>query len=242
MSNADATALDALPVHDGFRMRGLDMTRIETFTDAAFAFAVTLLVISIDAIPTSYDELLQAVQGIPAFLLSFALLMMFWHGHWSWSRRYGLEDGPTILLSCALVFIVLCYVYPLKFLFQGMITWMTFGAVPSGLQRISGDELYAIFAIYGLGFVAMSVVLLLLYAHAYRHRVALGLNALELFDTRTMMTVWTILGGIGLLSIVLALVTPPSPIVLPGTVYMLLAVIMPVHGVWAARRRNRIAS
>ena len=32
------------PVEHGFRMRGLQMTRVETFTDAAFAFAVTLLV------------------------------------------------------------------------------------------------------------------------------------------------------------------------------------------------------
>ena len=37
----------------------------ETFTDAAFAFAVTLLVISIDQIPRSYDELLVALAGIP---------------------------------------------------------------------------------------------------------------------------------------------------------------------------------
>jgi uncharacterized membrane protein len=32
----------------GIRPRGLAMTRIETFTDAAFAFSLTLLVISMD--------------------------------------------------------------------------------------------------------------------------------------------------------------------------------------------------
>jgi len=32
----------------GFRLRGLQMTRIETFTDAAFAFALILLVVSLD--------------------------------------------------------------------------------------------------------------------------------------------------------------------------------------------------
>ena len=32
---------------DGFKQRGEDMTRLETFTDAAFAFAVTLLVVGV---------------------------------------------------------------------------------------------------------------------------------------------------------------------------------------------------
>jgi hypothetical protein len=36
---------------DGFRLRGEEMTRIETFTDAAFAFAVSLLVIAGDTVP-----------------------------------------------------------------------------------------------------------------------------------------------------------------------------------------------
>jgi hypothetical protein len=35
--------LDALPRLGGFRLRGLEMNRLETFIDAAFAFAVTLL-------------------------------------------------------------------------------------------------------------------------------------------------------------------------------------------------------
>jgi hypothetical protein len=42
--------------------------------------------------------------------------MTFWMGHWSWSRRFGLEDGRSIALSCLLVFLVLVFVYPLKFL------------------------------------------------------------------------------------------------------------------------------
>jgi hypothetical protein len=31
--------VDSCPVEGGFRMRGLEMTRIEVFVDAAFAFA-----------------------------------------------------------------------------------------------------------------------------------------------------------------------------------------------------------
>lgn len=85
---------DALPEKGGFRLRGLDMTRVETFTDAAFAFAVTLLVISIDQVPRSYPEMVRALEGLPAFGFSFALIMLFWHAHWAWSRRSGWTTGP----------------------------------------------------------------------------------------------------------------------------------------------------
>ncbi|MEE2775785.1 MAG: hypothetical protein VYE73_03355 [Acidobacteriota bacterium] len=68
-----AQQLGQLPAHEGFRMRGLQMTRIETFTDAAFAFSLTLLVIAID-LASSYAEPTAALQGVPAFAFSAVLL------------------------------------------------------------------------------------------------------------------------------------------------------------------------
>jgi hypothetical protein len=38
--------LDSLPRLRGFRLRGMKMTRLETFIDAAFAFAISMLVIA----------------------------------------------------------------------------------------------------------------------------------------------------------------------------------------------------
>ena len=97
--NTLASKLNQLPTKNGFRLRGMAMTRIETFTDAAFAFALTLLVISLD-FPNSYDGLISALQGVPAFALSAIMLMLFWSGHHIWSQRYGLDDALTIVLSC----------------------------------------------------------------------------------------------------------------------------------------------
>ncbi len=85
---------------DGFLIRGAEMTRLETFVDAAFAFAVTLLVIGGgDNVPASYDEFILAVQRVPAFALCFATVAFFWFAHNTWSRRYGLEDGRSTVLS-----------------------------------------------------------------------------------------------------------------------------------------------
>lgn len=153
--------LGRLQVKDGFRLRGSEMTRIETFTDAAFAFALTLLVVSLD-IPSSYGDLLEALKGVPAFALSAVLLMMFWWGHHEWSRRYGLEDASAIALSCLLVFTVLVYVYPLRFLMRGLTVWLShISGIPFGAAafRLTGEEVNQLFIIYGVGFVAMCLSL-----------------------------------------------------------------------------------
>ena len=85
MNESDAsptTSLKALPVKGGFRLRGMEMTRLETFADAAFAFAVTLLVVGGgDFIPATFDEMIQAMKQVPAFAASFANIMLFWYAH-----------------------------------------------------------------------------------------------------------------------------------------------------------------
>ncbi|MFP6838146.1 MAG: hypothetical protein VB962_00970 [Pseudohongiellaceae bacterium] len=53
MDQLSQSFLDSCRQDDGRTMRGENMTRIETFVDAAFAFAFTMLVISIDEIPRS---------------------------------------------------------------------------------------------------------------------------------------------------------------------------------------------
>ncbi|MFG0330560.1 MAG: TMEM175 family protein [Phycisphaerales bacterium] len=230
--------LSNLPTNHGFRLRGVEMTRIETFTDAAFAFALTLLVISFE-VPTRFDELVRRLYDIPAFAMSFALLMIFWYGHHVWSRRYGLDDLTTVFLSCVLVFTVLVYVYPLKFLAGSFFVWfayLTGMTIPPNAPRIDADELNPMFIVYGIGFVSMSTTLVLLYAHAWRRRVELELNELERYITKCEVVSWLIVIGVGLLSITLALAVPANMFGVPGWAYALLAIVMPIFGVVTDRR------
>ncbi len=231
-------ALDHCPVDDGFRQRGIDMTRTETFVDAAFAFAVTLLVVSIDTIPSNYGQLKAALWDAPAFVLSFILLLVVWYAHWGWSRRYGLEDRPTIILSAALVLVVLCYVYPLKMLAKGFMAAVIYRD-PTDMIR-SGDELYGLFVIYSVGFLLICAIIILLNLHAWRRREDLRLNALERFDTKAEIGAWTALGVIAFLAMLVALLTPPSRFGWPGWVYSLSAIVMPMYGVKVGRRRKSL--
>jgi uncharacterized membrane protein len=99
-----------------FRWRGHEVTRIEGLSDAVFAFAITLLVVSLE-VPKTFAELAETMHGFGAFLISFVLLFFVWFNQYKFFRRYGLRDTLTVVLNAVLLFVVLFYVYPLKFLF-----------------------------------------------------------------------------------------------------------------------------
>lgn len=100
----------------GFRWRGGEITRIEGFSDAVFAFAVTLLVVSLE-VPRTFDELQETMRGFIAFAICFLMLLLVWFWHYTFFRRYGLQGTAITILNGILLFLVLFFVYPLKFLF-----------------------------------------------------------------------------------------------------------------------------
>jgi uncharacterized membrane protein len=168
----------------GFRLRGQEVTRLESFSDAVFGFALTLLVVSLD-VPKSFGDLVNTMRGFPAFAICFLLLALIWNAHYKFCRRYGLDDGTARFLTCAMLFLVLFYVYPLKFLFNLSITGLLFGAGPP--VAMTASQLSLLLMIYGLGFAAVYLAMTLLYLHAWRLREALQLTDLEKFDTRYLM-------------------------------------------------------
>ena len=171
--------LAALPVKGGFRLLGLEMTRLETFCDAAFAFAVTLLVISGGGIPTSYEALVEALLDVPAFLCSFAAIGSIWIAHRRWSRLYGLEDGWTTLISLAMVFVMLIYVYPLRMVASAFMAFVSGGRLPTGFTLTRAGDLTGLFVIYGMGFAVQMVMLALLSLRALKAAGPLRLDAVE---------------------------------------------------------------
>ena len=152
--------LDALPRLGGFRLRGIEMTRLETFIDAAFAFAITMLVIAAQQIPDDIKTLLAAFKNVPVFITSIIVLGIFWRGHWLCSRRYGLEDGVSILISWAMIVTILIYMYPPKAIFSSIVVFAQ--------QRSSRPHPRSSFRI------ATALSFCDLRARVYRHRTGSG--------------------------------------------------------------------
>jgi hypothetical protein len=95
------------------------------------------------------------------------------------------------VLNLALMFMVLFFVYPLKFLFNVLLgdpRMRQHIVTAHGLERvILPEHKPIIFSIFGAGFTGVMIVFLLLYRHAYKQRVELGLNEFETFETQHSM-------------------------------------------------------
>jgi hypothetical protein len=235
----DEKKLSSRPSKDGFRLRGMETTRMETFIDAAFAFAITMLVISIGDIPDSYSELIYALKGTPAFAMSFAAVLLFWLGHRRWSRRCGFEDGVTIFISMSLVFLVLVFVYPLKLMFSALGAWATAGWLPSEFRITHAGELIYLFIIYGLGFAFLTILMAWLNYRTIAKRKILLLNEIELMITKQEILLWLILGITGFSSALFALIFPPRIAIYAGFVYFSLPFTMNFVALYYAKKIKR---
>lgn len=220
--------LNNLPIKNGFRLRGTDITRLETFTDAAFAFAVTMLVIAGDSIPTSYSALMLSLKDIPAFAAGIAVILYFWYGHLNWSRRYGLEDGVSVLLSGSLVLSLLVFVYPLKLVFAAMFAFFSGGFLTSEFVVTNANEMTGLFVYYGVGFSITCIIIALLYVYSLRKTKQLSLNNREIFETKASIAMWLFIALPALLSAMAAWLLPLKIGVWSGFLYWLYPLITPL--------------
>jgi hypothetical protein len=212
-----------------------EISRLEAFSDAVFGFALALLVVSAES-PGSYAELVDRMVGGVSFACCFALLVWIWYEHNVFFRRYGLQDGVTIALSSALLFVVLLYVYPLKFMFDSL-----FGRFLPRLQPVEPMQLWELAnaaAIYSSGFVAIFVLFALLYRRALSKRDELGLSEIEVFDARNNIAHHLISAGVGVLSLAIASVGPLEFAPIAPTVYFLMGPAHFAHGTVSGRKRR----
>ena len=223
------------------------MSRIEGFADAVFGFALTLLVVSLE-VPNTFDELLATMRGFFAFAISGWLLYSVWCDHYTFFRRYGLQDNVTMHLSSVLLFVVLFYVYPLKFLFTALMDELLgfstqVGSSPRGVvETIEPGQWPLLVVLFGVGFVVVQLAFFLLYWHAYTLRGMLKLDAHETSITRQEIQCYLLLAGTGLASIAIALLGGEEASAWSGWVYLLCWPIMTIHGYIMARRRRESAS
>ncbi|MGB7554036.1 MAG: TMEM175 family protein [Candidatus Korobacteraceae bacterium] len=218
-----------------FRKRGQEVTRIEAFSDVVFGFALTLLVVSLE-VPHTFTELLADMRGFLPFAVCFGIFAQVWWLHHNFFRRYGLDDGITATLNFVLLFVMLFYTYPLKFVFTGLFN--QFAHQPfhgaRGEPWLEPWQGSTMMIVYGLGYATVFLVFVLLHWHALRNRRELELNQFELFDTYTSMIEDGFLASVGIVCAATASLLPPSAGGLAGFIFFLIPIGMTIIG---SRRR-----
>lgn len=212
---------------------GESTARIDAFTDAAFAFAVSLLVIGGTRAPADIESLFISLADIPAFAVGFAIMSLFWMGHVRWRRLRGPAiDGLPVMLTLFLVFLTLVYVQPLRAMSAATGLWLT--GQGSGFRGGLSD----LFAVYGTGFVLMSLTMVALFWEALRKPSLTLSDRAELTGERG---IWLINAATGLVSVLISF-TPSG--VWAAMVYASLGITIPLYNhfhVWTGEGQRTSA-
>ena len=132
------------------------ITRLEALSDGVFAFAATLMVVSLGLEESWLASDSRGLELI-AFGGSFFVLIALWVVHYNYFRRTAYVDYRIITYNTILLFVVLYYVFPLKSLIN---TWL-------GQEPISEEGLADLFGWYGLGFLLIFLCFSLLFSGAF---------------------------------------------------------------------------
>ena len=184
--------------------RGGDVSRLEALTDAVFAIAITLLIVAHD-VPRDYEHFRSVMWGFCGFGVTFFALIAIWYNTFKFHRRFGMEDGYTIFLSTVLIFVVLFYIYPLKFMAQIIINMMILKnslGVEFDVGFVGKVDTSHLFIVYGIGAFFIWFILGLMYLHAYNKRELLELDNNELLITTNSIVANFIVSFIAIISII----------------------------------------
>ncbi len=227
----------------GFRYRGNGNTRIENLTDAVFAFSITLLVISSE-VPKTYIELEASMYGFVGFIACTMMLFGIWNSHNEFFLRYGITDKLTKSLNFLFLFLLLFYIYPLKYLFSfiGTLVYlklkMALGDQSEALMlkmnelsasNMNTEQWADLMIRFGIGIACIYFLFYAFYSNALKKKTSLMLNELEVYETKTFMHCYLFVISISIISMVIVSTLGGEYSGLSGLVYASIALFVPIY-------------
>lgn len=221
-----------------FKIRSESPTRLENFSDAVFAFSITLLMISLE-VPETFTQILDLTDELIAFAITIIPLFIIWQQHRQFFRRYGIDDNVVLKWNTILLFLVLIFIFPLKFLSLFLVRFyssLMFGTQTVFGTMISGEQVPMLMVYYGIGALGLVFVFSRFYKHALNKKDELELNTYELRHTEYSKRLFTHLCYVPVISIVFVLVFMNINItiasIVSGTLYALTGVVFVINQRW----------
>lgn len=191
-------------------------SRVEALSDAVFAFAATLLVVSVDSNP---KETLMQVDWVMflSFAISFFALFGLWTVHYNFFRRTKYVDNWILALNTILLFLVLYFIFPIKSLIN---KWV-------GNIQLNIEDFSSLFQLYSLGFLLIFSCYSLMYWRVFRKAKNSGIGLNAYFYARH----FGIFVVVALISILIAKLKIGLYYGFPGMIYMLLGPLCYFHSI-----------
>lgn len=197
--------------------------RLESVSDAVFAFAATLMVVNIGA-NTNITSFSDELPNFISFAVSFFVMMAIWKVHYNFFRRTNYIDNWIIAINMILLFTVLFYIFPIRSLLNTGV----------GGARISLDAFSNIFQLYSIGFSLIFLSFYLLYFRAFKKDRKDGKNLKLLFHARHFF----IFIIVGIFSFLLAKFQIGLRYGVPGFVYAFLGPLCYFHSKTFHKKHN----
>lgn len=177
-----------------FTWRGNEVMRLEYLSDIVFALAFGMIVSS-GSEPRTFEELQGFLFTALPVTAAFTFMVYIWAQHFTFFRRFGLEDGRTMFLNATLLLVVLFIAYPMRFIFDSLFGW--------GLMMLGDDSYVAdlqvdyrrsgiIMSYFAGGMMVVMGLFALLYRHALSLKDALELSPMELAITRASFWIYLV--------------------------------------------------
>jgi len=193
--------------------------------------------------PTTFDELKIFIKDFVPFAGTISVLMWIWYQHYLFFIRFGLRDASIVL------FLVLFYTYPLKFMFrilvdlyQGLITSNQELLNHLFTETIHPKDTASLMVIYGFGAAAIFFVFVWLNTRALKRKEMIGLSIIEIQLTKNTIFMNLASGVIPMLSATIAFfeLAGNYTFMVSGFIYMSYSFVMPLVSYYGRKKLSNL--